>query len=125
VAPDQRFIAPTFSDTEKDPESAIVTENVRKQLLLEGDPSPSRGQTAAPVTVVEFGDFQCPYCRTLDCGCVRFLKSSQTTRALSISTFRSQLIRGRVQRLTLPLALKENPRQRFGLCTTRFIVSRT
>jgi protein-disulfide isomerase len=37
---------------------------VSKKLVLDG--WPSKGRPDAPITIVEFGDFQCPNCRQLD-----------------------------------------------------------
>jgi protein-disulfide isomerase len=35
----------------------------RERLKVEADPARTRGNPAAPVVLVEFADFQCPYCR--------------------------------------------------------------
>jgi protein-disulfide isomerase len=48
-----------ISDTNANP-----FEGVRKKLTLDG--WPSKGKPDAPVTIVEFGDYECPNCRQLD-----------------------------------------------------------
>lgn len=36
-----------------------------RRAVVEEDGAPVRGEVAAPVTIVEFSDFHCPYCRTV------------------------------------------------------------
>jgi len=46
------------------PDSFIVGNSLDKQLSLDPeDGSPILGSTTAPVTIVEFGDYQCPFCQ--------------------------------------------------------------
>ncbi|MGH9622305.1 MAG: thioredoxin domain-containing protein [Bryobacteraceae bacterium] len=65
LSPDQRFLSPNVFDTTLDP---AVEERRKEQTLmsdLEQNKGASRGPASAPVTIVEFADFECPYCRKL------------------------------------------------------------
>jgi protein-disulfide isomerase len=65
LSPDQRFLTGSLLDLTGYPkqERSQAQEEINKLLLLE--PSPSRGTSTAPVTIVEFGDFECPSCKRL------------------------------------------------------------
>jgi protein-disulfide isomerase len=63
ITPDQRYVVSDFVDLEKDPaEDAVEKQKVFNQQLAPAD-APIRGNAAAPVTLVVFSDFQCPYCK--------------------------------------------------------------
>ncbi|MGH9429994.1 MAG: DsbA family protein [Terriglobia bacterium] len=63
LAPDLRFLSTDLLDTHVDPEEADRERNQKLMGGLTGDNSPSIGPATAPVIIVEFGDFECPFCK--------------------------------------------------------------
>jgi protein-disulfide isomerase len=63
LSPDLRFLVSTLYDLTKSPtqEAAEIAANVAH--LLDQDQSPRLSGVKPVITLVEFGDLQCPYCR--------------------------------------------------------------
>ncbi len=56
----------------KDNPVTVALEPMRMEVSVAGEPS--RGPDTAPVTIVEFSDFQCPFCRSFNTTLDRVLK---------------------------------------------------
>jgi protein-disulfide isomerase len=63
LTPDHRYLVPSLYDLEVDPLRAEAQERHRITELLQTGSAPRRGPDSAPVTIVEFADFQCPFCK--------------------------------------------------------------
>jgi protein-disulfide isomerase len=65
LSPDRTFLTDNLYDLRVDP---LIAEQERNNAVLAelaaGDP-PTMGSANAPVTLVEFSDFECPYCQRL------------------------------------------------------------
>jgi predicted DsbA family dithiol-disulfide isomerase len=63
ASPDARFLSSELLDTTVDP---VLEQRAKDEALMKGmlqGPIATRGPVNAPVTIVEFSDFQCPFCR--------------------------------------------------------------
>jgi protein-disulfide isomerase len=63
LSPDQRFLSSMIYDLSVDPQKEVarIAENVQKLLLR--DRATLDADTGGELSIVEFGDFECPFCK--------------------------------------------------------------
>jgi protein-disulfide isomerase len=82
LSPDLRFLSPSLMDSSINPTEDAKQEAAMASKLLASDESPSHGPKDAPVTLVEFSDFQCPHCQQL----AGLLKTLPAEKAAEVRT---------------------------------------
>jgi protein-disulfide isomerase len=65
LSPDRKYLSPLLFDMSLDPmaETHLKDEQLAKDLLV--GTNPGLGTATAPVTIVEFSDFECPFCKRM------------------------------------------------------------
>lgn len=66
LSPDQRFLSAGLYDLESDPDAEVLRIAREVSARLMKDSSPIREGSSPKLTIVEFGDLQCPFCKNFE-----------------------------------------------------------
>ena len=110
LSPDEQFLTPDLYDMHLDPVEAERAEHNRVSSLLLATPSPRIGSIAAAITIVEFSDFQCPFCQRMATILDALMGEQKGVGDL-------QLVH---RNLPLPMHNWAEPAALFGQCIDRF-----
>jgi protein-disulfide isomerase len=65
LTPDGKYLAPNLYDLSVDPLAEEHAAAEKRMKAFEVGGPPSLGAANAPITIVEFSDFECPYCKRM------------------------------------------------------------
>jgi protein-disulfide isomerase len=65
LTPDGKYLAPSLYDLSVDPLAEERAAAEKRMKAFEVGGPPTLGAPNAPITIVEFSDFQCPYCKRM------------------------------------------------------------
>jgi protein-disulfide isomerase len=80
LSPDRRFLSETLMDISVDPKIELRRVATRTNAALLADNPPSKGDLSAPVVIVEFSDFECPFCSRFN----SFMSQLSTSESSSV-----------------------------------------
>ena len=118
LTPYQRFLVPELNDSTVDPNVEEERRRLAARKELEKDDGrPALGPADAPVTIVVFSDFQCPYCRKFAETMKQVVSEEKRVRFL-FEICRWICMLGPSRRRTWPLVFRCKTAKRSGVSTT-------
>ena len=107
LTPDQRFLASELNDVTVDPMAEEQRQaTARKGDLEKNDGCPALGRSDAPIAIVVFSDFQCPYCKSF----------AETAKQIISEDSQVKLI---FRNMPLSMHRWAKPAAEFGICVQR------